>query len=389
MTTVPSRYRNAQVAAARYGALAEDYCAALSRTDRLGDDAAQALTALGAAGSAVLEEALRAGRPVVGAPDALVALLDDAAAAPVDHDRLDRGAEVLGRCEAAYVIAAKQALYWSFAGGSSVKPLAWTAELRRPETAARRLAETGTFTVDAARPGRLRPGGSAWQACLRVRLVHARLRRRLLGSGRWDSAAWGAPINEADQSKTLLEFCHLPMRTLRLLGYRFDDEQTGAVHALWHHVGHLVGVPAALNPTGPEGSARLFDLVELTRDPPDEDSRALVAAVLTSARAGVRTRSEAFGVAVGEGLERAAAWHCLAPEQLVAVGFPPTRAAAAVPLLRAGVRTLELACRTWPSFEQRLRTAVRSFDDDMIALAFERSGRTAAGAARPNPVRAG
>jgi hypothetical protein len=389
VTPVPSRYRNAALAAQRFGALADDYSAALSRTDRLGDDAAQALGALGPGGTAVLEEVLRAGRPVAGAPDALVTLLDDLAAHAVDHDQLDRGAQVLGRCEAAYVIAAKQALYWSFAGGASVKPLAWTAELRRPETAARRLAETGTFTVDAARPGRLRPGASAWQACVRVRLVHARLRRRLLDSGRWDSAAWGAPINSADQSKTLLEFCHLPMRMLRLLGYRFDDEQTADVHALWHHVGHLVGVPAELNPTGPEGSTRLFDLVELTRDPPDDDSRALVAAVLTSARPGVRTRSESFGVAVGEGLERALAWSHLAPEQLASVGFPPTRATAAVPLVRAGVRTLELVCRTWPSFEQRVRTAARRFDDDMIALAFERSGRTVGGAARPNPVRVG
>lgn len=386
MTPPPSRYRHAELARERFGTLADDYSAALSRTDRLGDEAARALR-----GTAphVLEQALRAGRPVAGAPDALAALLEDLAAAPVDHDLLDLGAEALGRCEAAYVIAAKQALYWSFAGGASVKPLAWTAELRRPETAARRLAETGTFTVDAARPGRLRPGASAWQSSVRVRLVHARLRRRLLDSGRWDSATWGAPVNLADQAKTLLEFCYLPMRMLRLLGYRFDDGQTAAVHALWHHVGHLVGVPPELNPTGPEGSARLFDLVELTRDPPDDDSRALVAAVLASGQAGVRSRPERFGAAVGEELERALAWHHLAPAQLAAVGFPRRRSVGAVPVLRAGVRTVEWACRVAPPVERRVRSAVRRFDDDMIAVAFERAARTRAGAARPNPVTAG
>ncbi len=56
------------------------------------------------------------------------------------------------------------------------------------------------------------------------------------------------------------------------------------------------------------------------------------------------------------------------------MGSPPTRAPAAVRVVRAGVRTLELAGRTWPAFQQRVRTAARRFDEDMIALAFQRPG---------------
>lgn len=382
----PTRYRNAALAQERFGDLAEHYRASLSRTDLLGDAAAAALAALGPQRHAALEDALQAGRPVPGTPDALAALLEDLARVPVDHDLLDAGARALGRCEAAYVVAAKQALYWSFASGAAVKPLAWTAELREPAAAARRLAETGTYTVDAIRPGRLRPGASAWRSSVRVRLVHARLRTRLLESGRWDTAAWGAPINLADQSKTLLEFCHLPLRMLGQLGYRFDAAQTPAVHALWQHVGHLVGVPDELNPGTPEGSTRLFDLVELTRDPPDDDSRELVASVLTSGRTGLRTRGERLGASVGEAVERAMAWHHLTAAQLAAVGFPPTRASRVVPVVRAGVRVTEAICRAAPSFERRLSGAVRAFDDDMIALAVERASRTSGGAARPSPV---
>ena len=86
------------------------------------------------------------------------------------------------------------------------------AALNYPMVLMRRLFETGRLLIDCcAEQGALRPGREGWRSAVRVRALHARVRRRLLlrgasGGEAWDCARDGVPINQEDQAATLLAF---------------------------------------------------------------------------------------------------------------------------------------------------------------------------------------
>lgn len=389
MSTPPARYSNREQAEARFGALARGYADALSTSDELGDAALDALDALGERGRLVLEHALTAGIDATpDAPGALRALFADLASPPFDVDlaRIDRGARALGRCGVPYGVATKQSLYWGYFSGSAVKPLAWTGELRQPEAALRRLTETATWTLAVVRTGQLSRDAAAWHATVRVRLVHARVRRALRASGRWDEAAWGAPINQADTAMTVLEFCHLPLRMLRVLGVRFSEEELDGIYALWRYVGHLIGVPANINPDGEEESERLLELIELTRDPPDEDSIALVAATIGSTHVGATGRLERASASLLETVERELAWHHLPDSHLERLRFPARRSRRTVPALRGAIRIGEALRHAVPGADAGLLRANNRLNDRLITELQQRAARTRGGARRANPT---
>jgi hypothetical protein len=56
------------------------------------------------------------------------------------------------------------------------------------------------------------------------------------------------------------------------------ERDVAGVYALWRWVGHLIGVPAELNPAGELEAGRMLELRELTAGPPDSDSRELARA---------------------------------------------------------------------------------------------------------------
>jgi hypothetical protein len=385
----PTRYRNRDRAEERFGSLARDYSDALSVGDELGDAALMALDALGEDGRPLLERALAGDVGAVArAPAELRALFADLTSPQFEIDlaRIDRGARALGRCGFAYGLATKQALYWGYCSGAAVKPLAWTGELRQQQAALRRLTETAAWTFTVLRPGQLARHAPGWSATVRVRLVHARVRRALRSSGRWDQEAWGAPINLADQAMTLLEFSHLPLRTLGVLGIRFGDEELEGIYALWRYVGHLIGIPMSINPDGGNASARLQELMELTRDPPDEDSIELVAATLRSTRVGAMSRVDRVSAAMLESLERELAWRCLPEDQLQRLRFPPSRSSDALAVLNGVIHIGETLHRTLPATAVGLEMVNRQLNDHLIAELRQRAERTSGGARRESPV---
>ncbi len=184
---------------------------------------------------------------------------------------------------------------------------------------------------------------------------------------------------------TLLEFCHLPLRMLDLLGFRFSQAELAGIYALWRYVGHLIGIPAEINPADTEESARLLDLVELTRDAPDEDSRALVAATLGSTHVGAETRGERLTASLLEGAERAMAWHHLPEAHLDSIGSPRSRAKRAMPLLVAAVHTRERMRRRIPNADTRLLRLNSRINDQLLGELKDRAARTRGGTPRASP----
>lgn len=281
----PERYVNRHEARRIYGPLADRFAEAYWDVDPLADAAVEEMSGGGRGIDAkrAVDVALRDG--IAAVPDAgpcLRALFGEVEAVPswVDWDRIDHGARTYQRIgPSAMMILSAWSLMNGYHSAPAVKPLMFTKQL--DTMAPRRLAETGRFVTEVAQLGGLRRGALGYTIAVRVRLVHAMVRRALQKSPTWRHAAWGAPINQADMVGTVIEFSLLVLEGARKMGFRFTDAEASAVIHLWQYVGHLSGVsPWLLGELSPEPRGAAFaSLLRLVQPGPDADSLALADAL--------------------------------------------------------------------------------------------------------------
>lgn len=99
----------------------------------------------------------------------------------------------------------------------------------------------------------LRPGGKGWEAALRVRVLHAKVRRSILQQKktgndgqsipRWDTERNGIPINQEDMAATLLAFSVNVLIGIKIISGRpLPEREQRDYLALWRYVGWLLGI---------------------------------------------------------------------------------------------------------------------------------------------------
>lgn len=113
----------------------------------------------------------------------------------------------------------------------------------------RRLLETTLFVLDAM--GDMRVGvGKGWKSAVRVRLLHAMVRRRIrLGRGKlkvYDQEVSGIPINQEDLCTVLGSFMVAPIWSMQRTGITLTTEELAAYQAAWRHVGYYLGIDVGL-----------------------------------------------------------------------------------------------------------------------------------------------
>ncbi len=254
---IPTRFSNLDASRARFGDRVDRLAPYFFRVDPLADAAVEAL-AKEAPGRAwaLLDEALARGAGAAsGAPEAVRALLAEAERVPpwVDWDALDQGGELLMRAGPfGGMVLGACSLVLGYASPAGNKPLVMSGRLT--EQAARRLNETSRFVQAVCRPGGMRPGGDGFGITVKVRLVHAQVRRMILRSGRWDEARWGAPLNQHDMSATTLLFSLVVLDGLRTLGLEIAPGESERYMQLWRYVGWVIGSDRDLTPAS--GSRR-------------------------------------------------------------------------------------------------------------------------------------
>jgi ER-bound oxygenase mpaB/B'/Rubber oxygenase, catalytic domain len=282
---LPSRFLNASAARGRFGDGVDRLGEYLLRVDPVADAVVEAIEAMPAgAGWALFRRAAQTGiASTPDAPEAMRALFAQVERVPVwvDWETLDRGGAVLMRAGplGGMVLGLKSlVLGYSSPGGN--KPLILSGRLE--EQAGRRLSETARFVQATIAPGGMRPHAAGWQLTLNVRLIHAQVRRMILRSGRWDPAAWGAPINQHDELGTSLLFSVIVLEGLRQLGVRITGADSEAYVQLWRWSGWLMGIDLDLLPATETEGRRLGAMIAATQGEPDEDSRRLTRALLGS-----------------------------------------------------------------------------------------------------------
>lgn len=155
-------------------------------------------------------------------------------------------------------------------GTNISKSFVITGRLR--EQGITRLKQNNRHVLDIFLPGGLERYGDGWKLSVRIRLVHAQVRRILSKSPSWDTESWGTPISAAHMGLSAASFsARLLMHSMRL-GAKFTQEERESFMLVWRYSSHLMGVPEPmLRPTEKE-ALHLYDIAVICEPPPDLES---------------------------------------------------------------------------------------------------------------------
>ena len=143
-----------------------------------------------------------------------------------------------------------------------------------------RIGETGKWLIDVTEPQGMTRFGPGFISTIKVRMIHALIRRHLQTKPDWKKEAWGIPINQVDMLATYLAFSPVNLSGVRLLGAPVKREESKAIMHMWRYIGWLMGVEEhwlALNEA--DGLRKLYH-TSLTHCLPDEKIRLMGEALM-------------------------------------------------------------------------------------------------------------
>ncbi len=147
----------------------------------------------------------------------------------------------------------------------------------------RRLKQNNRHMLEIFMPGGMERYGDGWVHSVRVRLVHAKVRRLLSTSDEWDSDELGTPISAAHLGFAIAAFSARSLKHLKSLGASFDTEERESFMAVWRYSGYLMGIPETILFRDEEEALRVFEIGGLCEPPPSLESIAMAASLVNSA----------------------------------------------------------------------------------------------------------
>ena len=346
----PERFVNLDAARAQFGDRVDRLGRYLSEVDPIADAVVEVIETSPESGWRTFADAAAHGiRKVPGAPAAFRAFFDAVEEPPVwlDWPTADRGGEALLRAgPLGGLVLAVRSLVLGYSSPGGNKPLVFSGRLEKQ--APRRLNETARFVQATCKPGGLRRFADGYQITLKVRLIHAQVRRMLLRSGKWRTDVWGLPANQHDMAGTSLLFSAVLLDGLRKLGVHVSREDGDAYMHLWRYSAHLIGVAPELVPSSEEDALRLALLIQSTQGPPDEDSRRLTRALLGAAMEGAKTRSEKRNALRQKLFAQTLCRELLGDDLADQMGVAATRWRYMVPFMRRFVSGMEFIRESMP-----------------------------------------
>jgi hypothetical protein len=197
----------------------------------------------------------------------------------VDEALLARGAEA---CQMTGAVGAwvmrDGALMGGYQSPDFNRVLVMTGALEKGSS--KRLAETSHWWLACTEQGGVSRFGEGFKSTLRVRLIHAMVRRHVAERPDWDIPVDGVPINQLDMAATQLAFSIVLLQGVRTLGYPMSAEDGRAVIHLMRYVGWLMGVELDLQPqTEAKGTRLLYHTLLSVVAPSDTSGRTLAQAL--------------------------------------------------------------------------------------------------------------
>ncbi len=260
-----------------HGHAAQEYLNHLRMGDPLADDVVLCFERLpGGEGQKLLLQAFDHGIDSLDdPPPELVALFRQVDHVPfwVDWARMKYGnAKILRNAFMAALSFGLYALPFVYLGTQN-KPLAFTKELL--DNAGSRYAHTSAFIIDTFLPNGMQRYAEGFKTCVRVRIEHAMVRRRILQSGEWDSENYGIPVNQAHMAVSAILFSFYVIEGLERMGIHFNQNERESVLLVWRYASYLLGINPELSNASEKEALRMIDIAFSVEFDPDETAIAL------------------------------------------------------------------------------------------------------------------
>lgn len=206
----------------------------------------------------------------------------------VDWAQIQRGQDVFYRYGGAcFTGLAYQSLLGGMGAARVVETLARTGGFST-KVARSRMFETTQHILQCTKSlESIQPGGDGFVSTIRVRLLHAAVRQRILKlaaqkPGYYDIQASGIPINDLDSMATIGTFsATLIWLSLPRQGIYLRQQEIEDYIALWRYIGYLVGAPTEHFET-PVKARRLTEALLLYEIQPTETSKILANNIIRS-----------------------------------------------------------------------------------------------------------
>ena len=171
----------------------------------------------------------------------------------------------------------------AYAGARGAPVLSRVSQLARDGTVAQRIGETGQMLLDITEPGALEHGGAGYRRLVRVRMLHAAVRARLLGpdapGGSWPEAN-GVPANQEDLLATLMTFTTIVFRAIERMGIDLPAPGQESYLHLWAVTGNLLGIVEAEQLGNLQHAQRLTDELQQALQAPSDEGVFLMKVLL-------------------------------------------------------------------------------------------------------------
>lgn len=206
----------------------------------------------------------------------------------VDWAQIERGQDVFYRYGGACLTGlAYQSLLGGMGAARVVETLARTGGFST-KVARGRLFETTQHILQCTKSlESIQPGGEGFASTIRVRLLHAAVRQRIMklrstNPSYYDIQAWGVPINDLDSMATIATFsATLIWLSLPRQGIYLRQQEIEDYIALWRYIGYLIGCPTE-HFTTPAKAKAMTEALLLYEVQPTDTSRILANNIIKS-----------------------------------------------------------------------------------------------------------
>ena len=138
----------------------------------------------------------------------------------------------------------------------------------------RRIRQNTRHFIEIMLPGSLSRDGEGWKLSVRIRLVHAQVRRQIRAlADEWDESVYGAPLSSAHMALASANFSATMLRQAMKLGAELDAEARVGFMQTWRYASWLIGSPEELLFEGDEEkTAELYRVASVCEPPPSEEA---------------------------------------------------------------------------------------------------------------------
>ncbi len=147
----------------------------------------------------------------------------------------------------------------------------------------RRIQQNTRHFIEIMLPGALDRDGEGWKLSVRIRLVHAQVRRLARTSGKWDEDAYGVPISAAHLALASANFSATMLAQASRLGARMDADARAGFMQIWRYASLIIGTPESLLFEGDEAMTAHLHKIATMCEPPAGHESSVIANTLVKA----------------------------------------------------------------------------------------------------------